>query len=218
MKNILIAVFTCGILLLSCSKEKIAGSGSVVTEQRNVSNFYSVKVNGSSKVYITQGITYNVTAKAYENILPVLQTRVENGVLIIDYKNNANITNDNSEISITMPAISGLEVSGDGSISTLGTFIDINNLSVSLSGSGAININKATPVNYVVKISGSGNINSFGVVAEDAAVNINGSGNASLSLTGNLNAIITGSGNIYYKGNNVQVTSQISGSGHVIKQ
>ncbi len=218
MKNIMIAVFSCSILLLSCNKEKITGSGSVATEQRNVSNFFSVKVSGSSKVYITQGLSFNVTAKAYENILPVLQTRVENGVLIIDFKNNSNITNDNSEINITMPGLSSLEVSGDGSISTLGTFTDINNLSVYLSGSGSISINKATPINYAVNISGSGNLNSFGVVAENAGVKINGSGNASLSITGSLNASISGSGNIYYKGNNVQVTSQVSGSGRVIKQ
>ena len=213
MKNILNAVLSCSILLISCSKEKIAGSGSVVTEQRNVSNFYSVKVSGSSKVYITQGIAFNVTVKAYENILPVLQTRVENGVLLIEYKNNANITNDNSEINITMPTLSGLEVSGDGSISALGAFTGINNLSVSIFGAGAINVNKAVPINFVVNISGSGNLNGFGVIAKDAAVNINGNGNASLSLTGSLNATISGSGNIYYKGNNVQVTSQITGSG-----
>lgn len=218
MKNILIAVFSCSILVISCSKEKITGSGSVITEQRNVANFYSVKVSGSSKVYITQGITFSVTAKAYANILPVLQTRVENGVLIIDYKNNSNISNDNSEIDITMPVLSGLEVSGNGSISTLGSFMNINNFAVSLSGSGSINVNNATPLNYIVIISGSGSVNSFGVVSQDAVVNIGGSGNASLSLTGNLKATINGSGNIYYKGNNVQVTSQITGSGQVIKQ
>ncbi len=218
MKNILIAVFSCSILVISFSKEKITGSGSVITEQRNVANFYSVKVSGSSKVYITQGTTFRVTAKAYANILPVLQTRVENGVLIIDYKNNSNISNDNSEIDITMPVLSGLEVSGNGSISTLGSFMNINNFAVSLSGSGSINVNNATPLNYIVIISGSGSVNSFGVVSQDAVVNIGGSGNASLSLTGNLKATINGSGNIYYKGNNVQVTSQITGSGQVIKQ
>ena len=70
MKNIMIAVFACSILLIACNKQKVTGSGNIVTEQRNVSNFYSVKVIGSSKVYISQGLIFNVTAKAYENILP----------------------------------------------------------------------------------------------------------------------------------------------------
>ncbi len=218
MKIILIAVFSCSILLFSCSKVKIAGTGTVLTEQRNVSDFYSVKVMGSTKVYISQGLSFNVSAKAYENILQILQTRVENGVLIIDFKNNSNVTNDNSEVTITMPSISSLTIDGDGSISTLGIFTSINNLSVSLSGAGSININKATAINYIINISGSGDVNSFGVLAENAIVKINGSGNASLSLTGSLNANISGSGNIYYKGNGVQVTSQIKGSGQVIKQ
>ena len=218
MKFLLIAVFSCSVLLFSCSKVKTTGTGTVVTVQRSVSDFYSVKVMGSTKVYISQGLTFNVSAKGYENILQLLQTRVENGVLIIDYKNNSNVTNDNSEVTITMPSISSLAVNGDGSISTLGICTGINNLSVSLSGAGSININKAAVVNYIINHSGSGNVNSFGILAENAVVKINGSGNASLSLTGSLNANISGSGNIYYKGNGVQVTSQITGSGQVIKQ
>ena len=218
MKNIFVALVCSSVLLFSCNKTKIDGSGSVISEQRNVANFYSIQVNGSSKVYVTQGITFSVIVKAYQNILPILETRVENGKLIIGYKNNANITNDNSEIDITMPALSSLELNGDGSISTLGSFMNINNFAVSLSGSGSINVNNATPLNYILNISGSGSVNSFGVVSQDAVVNIVGSGNASLSLTGNLKATISGSGNIYYKGNNVQVTSQITGSGQVIKQ
>lgn len=218
MKILLMAVFSCSVLLFSCSKAKITGSGTVVTEERNVSDFYSIKVMGSTKVYISQGLSFNVSAKTYQNILPLLQTRVENGVLIIDFKNNSKVTNDNSEVTITMPSISSLTVNGDGSISTLGTYTGLNNLSVSLSGGGSININKAAVLNYIINLSDSGAVNSYGVLAENAIVKINGSGNASLSLTGSLNANISGSGNIYYKGNGVQVTSQITGTGKVIKQ
>lgn len=218
MKIFLVALVCNSVLLFSCNKTKIEGSGSVITEQRNVANFYSIKVNGSSKVYVTQGLVYSVSAKAYENLLPVIETRVENGILIIGYKNNANVNNDNSEINITMPSLSSLELNGDGIISTIGSFININNFSVSLSGSGTINVNSATPTNYILNISGSGNINSFGVTSQNAVVNISGSGNASLSLTGSLKATISGSGNIYYKGDNVNVTSNITGSGKVIKQ
>lgn len=218
MKTFLVALVCSSVLLFSCNKTKIEGSGSVITEQRNVANFYSIKVNGSSKVYVTQGLRYSVSAKAYENLLPIIETRVENGILIIGYKNNANVSNDNSEINITMPSLSSLELNGDGIISTIGSFNNINNFSVSLSGSGIINVNSATPTNYILNISGSGNINSFGVTSQNAVVNISGSGNASLSLTGSLKATISGSGNIYYKGDNVNVTSNITGSGKVIKQ
>ncbi|MBS1738626.1 MAG: DUF2807 domain-containing protein [Bacteroidetes bacterium] len=218
MKTFLVALVCSSVLLFSCNKTKIEGSGSVITEQRNVANFYSIKVNGSSKVYVTQGLRYSVSAKAYENLLPIIETRVENGILIIGYKNNANVSNDNSEINITMPSLSSLELNGDGIISTIGSFNNINNFSVSLSGSGIINVNSATPTNYILNISGSGNINSFGVTSQNAVVNISGSGNASLSLTGSLKATISGSGNIYYKGDNINVTSNITGSGKVIKQ
>ncbi|MEO6868288.1 MAG: hypothetical protein ABI168_01505, partial [Ginsengibacter sp.] len=68
MKNIIVALFCSSALLFSCNKTKIDGAGSVITEQRNVANFFSIKVNGSSKVYVTQGLTFSVSVKAYENI------------------------------------------------------------------------------------------------------------------------------------------------------
>lgn len=206
------------IVMFSCRKERITGSGPVSTEQRNVSGFSSVNVNGSSKVFITQGNTIDVKVIAYSNLIPYLETKVQNETLLIAYKSNANIQNDNSEIYITMPVLTSLTTSGSGNINSTGNFSDIDHLNVSISGSGNISIEKGVAKSYSISISGSGNVNSFGLSAKLADVNISGSGNAELTVLENLKARINGSGNIYYMGNPSIINSDISGSGKLIKQ
>jgi hypothetical protein len=206
------------ILFVSCKKEKISGSGTISTESRSVENFYNVSVSGSSKVYIIPGSSFDVKVKAYENILPFIATSIQNGSLLIGYKNNANITNDNSEIYISMPSLTGVSISGDGQIEVTGNFLNNDNFTATVSGSGTISITNGTATNYQAKISGSGAIKSFGFAVQNAIVSIDGSGNAEVNVAKSLKATINGSGNIYYKGNGVLVDSSLSGSGQVIKQ
>lgn len=204
------------ITLFSCKKQKLQGDGAIVTETRNVKNFYGVSVSGSSKIFIIQGNTFDVQVKAYENLLPSLTTIVEDGTLKIAYKNNANISNDNSEITITMPSLTGLTLAGDGSINTKGQFIGTDNFVINASGSGTISMENGSANNLRVTISGSANVKTFAFPVQRAEVSVSGSGNAEINVAKTLNATISGSGNIYYKGAAESITTKITGSGKVV--
>ena len=204
------------ITLFSCKKQKLQGDGAIVTETRNVTNFYGVSVSGSSKIFIIQGNTFDVQVKAYENLLPSLTTIVEDGTLKIAYKNNANISNDNSEITITMPSLTGLTLAGDGSINTKGQFIGTDNFVINASGSGTISMENGSANNLRVTISGSANVKTFAFPVQRAEVSVSGSGNAEINVAKTLNATISGSGNIYYKGAAESITTKITGSGKVV--
>ena len=52
-------------------------------------------------------------------------------------------------------------------------------------------------------------------VAKDYNISISGSGRATINLEGELDVRISGSGNVYYKGNPTGVNSSTSGSGKV---
>lgn len=201
--------------LISCKKERVNGGGAIITEPRNVENFYNVSVSGTTNVYITYGDTYDVKVKAYENIISVLETKVQNGTLLVGF--NKNVNNDNSEVYITMPALSSVSTSGSGNIETKGSFLGMDYFSATTSGSGMISIEKGTAKNYKISIAGSGNVKSFGFVTDQATVSVSGSGNAELSVAQKLNATLKGSGNVYYKGNPV-VDATTTGSGQVIKK
>lgn len=205
------------VMLVSCNKEKVAGSGEIISETRNVANFYSVSAYGSTEVYINYGPQYAVTVKGYENIVPRLKTIVENGTLIVKYENGVNISNDNSEIYITMPTLQSVSSHGSNEFKVTGNFIGMETFTASTYGSGDITIEGGGAKNVLFKISGSGDIEAFGFSTENAIVQINGSGDAALSVTQNLKATISGSGNVYYKGSPA-IDASVSGSGKVIKQ
>lgn len=216
-KYFLLLLISSSVLFFSCGKAKITGEGNVVTETRIAEDFYNVIVNGSTQVFITQGAAFEVKVKAYENIIHSLETKVQNGALLIGFKDNKNVSNDNSEVYITMPALNSVSTNGSGNITTKGSFLGMDYFTASLTGSGLINIERGIAKNYKISISGSGDVKSFGLETEQATISIAGSGDAELTVSKTLNATLTGSGNAYYKGNAV-VNANTTGSGKVIKK
>ena len=126
------------------------------------------------------------------------------------------ISNDNSEITITMPSLTGLTLAGDGSINTKGQFIGTDNFVINASGSGTISMENGSANNLRVTISGSANVKTFAFPVQRAEVSVSGSGNAEINVAKTLNATISGSGNIYYKGAAESITTKITGSGKVV--
>ena len=80
-RGLSIAVISAMLSLLSCSKERISGNGSTITETRNISNFTAISASGSTNVYINQGAAFRVEVKGYSNLLPYYETRLVNNSL-----------------------------------------------------------------------------------------------------------------------------------------
>ncbi|MBB1284494.1 DUF2807 domain-containing protein [Flavisolibacter sp. BT320] len=213
--NKLLSLFLAGSLLLaSCTKDRINGSGPVSTESRSVSNFTRVTVAGSSKVQIVQGEDFSVQVKGYTNLHPYFETIVSNNTLVTGYRQGSNISNDNIEVYITMPTLEGARIDGSGNMDVRGDFTG-NRMDIAINGSGKVDLEKGTTQSLNAIVNGSGNIRAFGLRANDADVLITGSGTTELAILSHLKAEITGSGNIYYKGTPT-IESAVSGSGKLV--
>ncbi|HRP56774.1 DUF2807 domain-containing protein [Agriterribacter sp.] len=212
----LLVAFTATVA--SCKKESLTGDGAVQTEERNVNAFTKVATHGSTTIHIVQGADFEVKVKGYANLLPYLKTTVENGVLSVRYENTRNVRNDNSEVFITMPVLTGLSSSGSGDMHAAGEFGSNTNFDVNISGSADITVEKGAAENFVLHSSGSGSFNSFGFTSQNADIAISGSGTAKITVSQKLKVKINGSGSVYYKGDPATVDNDISGSGKVIKQ
>ncbi|OSZ81556.1 hypothetical protein CAP36_10075 [Chitinophagaceae bacterium IBVUCB2] len=214
-KGLSIVVISVTLALSACSKERISGNGSTITETRSISNFTAITASGSTNVYINQGATFKVEVKGYSNLLPYYETKLVNNTLQLGYKQNVNIKNDNTEVFITLPVLNGLSLFGSGNITTSGAFNGNTDFNASISGSGTIHFSSGTTQNFTSKIQGSGNIYTLNLVADKADATISGSGNTEITANSQLKAKITGSGNVYYRGTPV-ITTNITGSGAVI--
>jgi hypothetical protein len=213
MKKIFVPLLAIA-LLASCNKERLTGSGAVVTEDRTVANFTKVTTSGASNVYIQQGAAFSVQVKGYGNLLPHFETSVRNQTLEVGYKDVQSIKNDNIEVFVTMPALEGARINGSADIEATGDFTS-NRMDFFISGSGNIDVESGTVQNLFTDISGSGNIRLFGVTANKAQVSMSGSGTIEVNAVTDLKATINGSGTVFYKGSPTIETS-VSGSGKLV--
>jgi hypothetical protein len=210
---ILITLFA--VSLTGCFKERIVGSGSIISENRTIrSAFKEIRIEGSMNVLVKQGDSIRVSAKDYGNVLPYLETNVIGNTLVITYANDTWINNTQGEVTVTLPTLTGVELSGSGNVGTIDNF-RFTDLSLIISGSGNFSF-AGSCKNMNAKVSGSGDIRAFDLPTEVANVRISGSGNMQLNVSRTLDASISGSGDIVYKGN-PSVTTNISGSGRVRK-
>ncbi len=125
------------------------------------------------------------------------------------------------------------QVSGSGSIELTGRCRDFES---HVSGSGRVKLNVSATERAAFAISGSGRINATGsarevkasvsgsgeVLAADLVtdvcdIRISGSGGVEINVNKSLDATISGSGSVHYKGNPSHVNSHSSGSGKVRK-
>lgn len=183
----------------------------VVTQERNMGPFDGIHQTISADVYITQGSSQKVVVKADEDIINLITTALEDGILKIGTEKNYRSANT-LEIHITMPVLNKIKNSGSGDIRVEGP-IKGNDVYVGISGSGDLDA-EFDATNLELKISGSGDVNLSGVRG-NFAVSISGSGDVNaenLQLeTCTLNSL--GSGDVRLKGKTAKLITKQSGSG-----
>ncbi|HJV19854.1 MAG TPA: head GIN domain-containing protein [Sediminibacterium sp.] len=225
------------VQLAACSKS-IRGSGNIVQQTLAVDSFHAIETNGSFDVQVEQLNTPSglLLIEADDNIIPVIEARVVNHVLKVQYNTITNIkTRKTPKVWVNTGRLSRLFINGSGSIVTSGnrvgpelelrvngsgdivTSYQAQTLNASISGSGTIHLNGSAAVTDFY-ISGSGKINGADFITGKARLVLSGSGNMYCGVERELDASVSGSGNIYYKGNPAIVRTQISGSGQIIRQ
>jgi hypothetical protein len=106
------------------------------------------------------------------------------------------------------------DISGSGEIlmnATIESSADFG-----ISGSGKI-IAKGSAQTVKAKITGSGKVMAADLETDKCDVRISGSGGVEINVKNELDARITGSGSVYYKGDPKRVNADASGSGKVRK-
>jgi hypothetical protein len=105
-----------------------------------------------------------------------------------------------------------LETEGSTSVNINGSFEE---LSIRQRGSGNLNLSGISDISEVV-LEGSGKINAKSMKMQDTDIRLYGSGLIFCRTYGFLNAMINGSGRIYYYGDPSQLKKQITGDGLIL--
>lgn len=215
----------------------VKGSGQAKTERRAVTGFQAVAVAGAIDLEVRQTGQEGVAVSADDNVLPLIETVVENGrhgpTLQIRFKKGTRVqTRTPVKASVDVARLSAIAAAGAGQVQVGALKTATMNLSVAgsgdvqfesltsdalevrIAGSGSVRA-KGAAGKATLSISGSGDIDLMPLVSDEVSIKIAGSGDAKVTANKSLTVSIAGSGDVLWTGDARDVRQSVAGSGSV---
>ena len=217
MKKLIAALMVALILILglmaSCAGVKVLGSGNVINEVFDLSDFNRIKAQNGFQVEVTKSDSFSVVAIVDDNVLEHIEIKISGNTLILRPKANRSFRSVTLSARVTMPNIDKLELSGGAKVEING-FDSSNNLPIKLSGGSHLN-GSVTAGDVNLSLSGGSHVNLSGSANELVAT---GSGGSHISLSGSAeNIAIKGSGGSHFNLQDYSVSDadiNLSGGSH----
>ncbi|MFC1901702.1 head GIN domain-containing protein [Chloroflexota bacterium] len=226
MKKVIAVVMVALILglglIASCAGVKVQGSGNLINETFNTSDFTMIKAENGFQVEVTESDSFSVVAIIDDNVLEHIDVKKSGDTLILSPKGNRSFRSATLSAKVTMPDIDKIELSGGAHVNLTG-FSSSNDLSVKMSGGSHLN-SLATPgdltvgdVNFNLSggshvtlsgsatsldIDGSGgsHFNLEGFSVGNANIKLSGGSHTTVDVNGTLDADISGGSEVIYIG------------------
>ena len=200
MKQLLSALLVLTFATLACNATipgALVGSGNVVTESFDVSDFDQIRLGTSGTLYVEQGDEFSLTIETDDNILPALNVDVTKGVLRLTANPDYTALQSTTLIyRVTVPELTALDVSGSGEI-FVGDFKSAS-LSMTVSGSGDTVFSNAEIDSLTINVNGSGKVTIESATSEDITIKVNNSGDVTLAgETESITITTSGSGKVF---------------------
>ncbi|MFM9838899.1 MAG: head GIN domain-containing protein [Cyclobacteriaceae bacterium] len=175
------------ITVKDISALSVSGSGDLITEGKIITNKLDLNVSGSGSLQTEASVSGDMEANV-------------SGSGRIDVKGSCESLES--------------DISGSGRVNASLTIL--RNIAVDISGSGKFE-GSGSAKEIKTEISGSGKVFASNLEVDICNVRISGSGDVEINVKSELDANISGSGTVSYKGNPSHVNGHSSGSGKVRK-
>jgi len=232
--SLIVVALACSLPELpSISQVSLTGSGNVVTREEAISDFDKVDISHSFDVDIKQGEAFSVLIRVDDNLVEQLQVEKFGSTLKIGLKPGVSIvSNATLEAEITMPELTGVDISG-ASNATISGFKSTKNLNVDLSGASSLRgdieagdtsidlsgSSEATMTgsgaNLTLDASGSSDVDLSDFPVTDAEIDASGASTVKVNASGRLDVDASGASDVYYLGNPSMGTIETSGASSV---
>lgn len=219
-----LAVALSGFLAASCAVRLAGssagrGSGNIVKETRQVSDFDRVDVCCGMQLTLTQGQPTSLEIEADDNLLPEITSNVTNGQLVVEYRQSPGPMSFRPskpvQVLVTTPTIHSMIISGGGQLQS--NSVQSDRVEIDLSGGAQGKIESLLSHTSLVNVSGGGQFEAGIVQGTRAEVDLSGGANAaidSLSVE-SLDLQASGGGKVTLAGSATQQTIDLSGGCHL---
>ena len=215
--------------------KNINGNGELVRKEFSISDYNAIVLNLPAEIIYHNDSISAPYLQVYtdSSIVPYIRVVVEDNKLIITSEDDVNLRATHFKIFTNSKTLEAVNVNGSGRIWLRGE-VNAKTMGIDISGSGAVwadslyceqarlHISGSGKMtlegvsNYTeLNVSGSGTIDALNFSSLEAKAIVSGSGHIILSVGRKLDAIVTGSGTIKYKGNLDVEDKKIIGSGSI---
>jgi len=234
----IIAIAILSILMSSCNfnfGSGIKGNRNVVTEERDAEeSFTTVKASEGLDVYITQSETASIEVEADENVIALIATDINNGVLKIHTEKNIGrckakkvhvslpdiekiVSTSGADVFSTSPIVTKtLEVKSNSG-ADVKVEVEAESISCSTSSGADIKIS-GTADSLEAKASSGSDIHARDLVVKDCNASASSGADVTVTVTEKLVANSSSGGDVNYYGNPTSVAKNKSVSGGVNKK
>jgi hypothetical protein len=192
----------------------VQGSGVRKTEKRDLGTYKSIETTGAYEVQVTCQQAASFEIEGDDNLLPLIKIEVRDGVLHISNETGYRATKA-IIVRIGVPDLEGFTSHGAGDVH----ITNVKNDKLAVSTTGAANIEASGTTTFVsISSTGAGKIDTNKLHAERAKVTVTGAAIVDVYASQQLNATVSGVGQVTYSGNPNVVNKSVSGIGRVSKK
>jgi hypothetical protein len=216
----------------ACGLVFVRGSGNVISVARQESGFDRISVSGGMHLYLSQGDEEMLEIEAEDNILPYIESYVEDGLLVVRYERGRSFRTQ-YPVRVHAVMVEVREITGSGGSQIQTKNIESDALSIVLSGGGSgefmsietdhLTVNfsggsrgtfSGRAAEQVVRVSGGGRYHAGEVESNTTLINLSGGAGGTVWVKKSLNATLSGGSILEYYGD-PQVTEQLSGGSRI---
>ena len=174
---------------LSRLKPPLVGSGQVAEEGRSVDSSERLKLSTGARVVLRQGARFSITVQAEENVLPLIATYVEDGILVVE--DDKPFKSSSAAVIITVRHLTTVETTAG--VAVLAERFRLPSLDLNMGGESAVDLRDVTVGRLQVSLGGSSVLKTNGT-ADEASFQLGGKSALQASRLESKSVSVTGGG------------------------
>ena len=176
------------------------GSGNVITQEEAITSFDRLDISHGFQVDIHQGETFSVIIRVDDNLVDQVQVVKEGSTLKIGLEpgRSYNITDATLEADVTMPVLTGADLSSGSHLR--GEVEAGDDVTFKLSGGSHVTLSGSAG-DLAVEADGGSHAKLGGLAVVDANVEARGGSHVTVNPSGRLDAVAKGGSHVSYLGN-----------------
>lgn len=239
-----IAIFIIMLLTVSCSKlnptDCFKSNGTVTTQTREVSPYLYLNMKNNVDVFLTYDNQYSIEVRAGKNIIPGIKTTIANGTLTISNENTCNWVRSYEtpiEVYLGIPRLDSIIYQSSGNLisvnkwsgdsikldvlegaGSINLWIDMRKSSLNLHyGTADLIVRGKSHISYLYS-GGYGPADLSALETEFTYMTNNSTNICRVRSNLVLHVGIFNVGDVYYSGNPLEITTEITGTGELYEE